>query len=268
MEKKLNIWVAEHKLKNACELKCYLEQQEEIGEVRVFSKGNRMYQLLQEDVPDMVILDTELEDMDGLALLERIEQERGAIPFPFIMVSSVSHEKLIGQAVQLGACYYMLRPYLPESVYHRILKYGRQTRSEFFLYQKKSEGAIKEAWENQEQKLEQDVTKVIRELGIPAHIKGYHYIRESIMMAVKDVSILNYITKMLYPAIAKKYKTTSSSVERAIRHAIEVAFSRGQAEYLEEMFGYTVNAGKGKPTNSEFIALIADKMRLEYKLLS
>jgi two-component system response regulator (stage 0 sporulation protein A) len=110
------------------------------------------------------------------------------------------------------------------------------------------------------------VTKVIRELGIPAHIKGYQYIREGIMMSVQDSNMLNFITKLLYPSIAKKYKTTSSSVERAIRHAIEVAFSRGQVEILEEMFGYTVNAGKGKPTNSEFIALIADKMRLEHKL--
>ncbi|MDO4553924.1 MAG: sporulation initiation factor Spo0A C-terminal domain-containing protein [Lachnospiraceae bacterium] len=106
----------------------------------------------------------------------------------------------------------------------------------------------------------------MRELGIPAHIKGYQYIREGIIMAVKDMNVLNYITKLLYPSIAKKYKTTSSSVERAIRHAIEVAFSRGQIEVLEEMFGYTVNAGKGKPTNSEFIALIADKLRLEYKI--
>jgi two-component system response regulator (stage 0 sporulation protein A) len=103
-------------------------------------------------------------------------------------------------------------------------------------------------------------------MGIPAHIKGYQYIREGIMMSVQDSNMLNFITKLLYPSIAKKYKTTSSSVERAIRHAIEVAFSRGQVEILEEMFGYTVNAGKGKPTNSEFIALISDKMRLEHKL--
>ena len=114
--------------------------------------------------------------------------------------------------------------------------------------------------------LENDVTEIIRELGIPAHIKGYQYIREGIIMAINDMNMLNYITKLLYPTIAKKYKTTSSSVERAIRHAIEVAWSRGKIEVIEDMFGYTVSAGKGKPTNSEFIALIADKLRIEYKL--
>lgn len=114
--------------------------------------------------------------------------------------------------------------------------------------------------------IRQDVTKIIRDLGIPAHIKGYQYIREGIIMAVEDVNMMNYITKLLYPSIAKKYKTTSSSVERAIRHAIEVAWNRGKVELLEEMFGYTISAGKGKPTNSEFIALIADKLRLDYRM--
>ena len=117
-----------------------------------------------------------------------------------------------------------------------------------------------------ERNLEGEVTEIIREIGIPAHIKGYQYIREGIMMAVEDPNMLNYITKLLYPTIAKKYKTTSSSVERAIRHAIEVAWSRGKMDIIQELFGYTIHAGKGKPTNSEFIALIADKLRLEYEL--
>ena len=112
--------------------------------------------------------------------------------------------------------------------------------------------------------MKQVVTKFIRDLVIPAHIKGYQYIREGIIMAIEDINMMNYITKLLYPTIAKKYKTTSSSVERAIRHAIEVAWSRGKVELLEEMFGFTISSGKGKPTNSEFIALIADKIRLEY----
>ena len=114
--------------------------------------------------------------------------------------------------------------------------------------------------------IRQDVTKIIRAIRISIHIKGYQYIREGIIMAIEDVNMMNYITKLLYPTIAKKYKTTSSSVERAIRHAIEVAWNRGKVELLEEMFGYTISAGKGKPTNSEFIALIADKMRLDYRM--
>jgi len=113
--------------------------------------------------------------------------------------------------------------------------------------------------------LEKDVTNMIHEIGVPAHIKGYQYLREAIMMSVENVEMLNSITKMLYPTIAKKYQTTSSRVERAIRHAIEVAWSRGKMETLDGLFGYTINTGKGKPTNSEFIALIADKIRLQYR---
>jgi two-component system response regulator (stage 0 sporulation protein A) len=113
--------------------------------------------------------------------------------------------------------------------------------------------------------LEKDVTDMIHELGVPAHIKGYQYLREAIMMSVEDMDMLNAITKVLYPTIAKKFDTTPSRVERAIRHAIEVAWSRGRMETLDALFGYTINTGKGKPTNSEFIALIADKIRLLYR---
>lgn len=121
---------------------------------------------------------------------------------------------------------------------------------------------------NQEEKnLEKDVTEMIHEIGVPAHIKGYHYLREAIMMCVEDVEMLNSITKVLYPTIADNFQTTPSRVERAIRHAIEVAWSRGRMETLDGLFGYTINTGKGKPTNSEFIALIADKIRLRYKSL-
>ena len=113
--------------------------------------------------------------------------------------------------------------------------------------------------------LEKDVTDMIHEIGIPAHIKGYHYLRDAIMMAVEDMDVLNAVTKVLYPTVAKRHQTTASRVERAIRHAIEVAWSRGKLDTLDELFGYTVSNGKGKPTNSEFIALIADTLRLEYK---
>ena len=116
-----------------------------------------------------------------------------------------------------------------------------------------------------ERNLETDVTNMIHEIGVPAHIKGYQYLRDAIMMAVEDMNMLNSITKILYPTIAKNHKTTPSRVERAIRHAIEVAWSRGKMDTIDELFGYTVSVGKGKPTNSEFIALIADKIRLDYK---
>ena len=119
--------------------------------------------------------------------------------------------------------------------------------------------------ERKEHDLEKDVTDIIHEIGVPAHIKGYQYLREAIMMSVEDGEMLSAVTKLLYPAIAKKYHTTSSRVERAIRHAIEVAWNRGNMDTLDSMFGYTISVGKGKPTNSEFIALIVDKMRLHYR---
>lgn len=125
-----------------------------------------------------------------------------------------------------------------------------------------SEGALEP---KKERDLEKDVTDMIHEIGVPAHIKGYQYLREAIMMSVEDIEMLNSITKILYPTIAKRFSTTPSRVERAIRHAIEVAWSRGKMETLESLFGYTINTGKGKPTNSEFIALIADKIRLLYR---
>lgn len=126
-------------------------------------------------------------------------------------------------------------------------------------------GAVFQKTEPAEHDLEKDVTEIIHEIGVPAHIKGYQYLREAIMMAVEDVEMLNSITKILYPTIAEKFKTTPSRVERAIRHGIEVAWSRGRSETLESLFGYTISAGKGKPTNSEFIALIADRIRLQYR---
>lgn len=134
---------------------------------------------------------------------------------------------------------------------------------------KKSQAVVKayqETAENiKEHDLEKDVTDIIHEIGVPAHIKGYQYLREAIMMSVNDTEMLSSITKILYPTIAKKFQTTPSRVERAIRHAIEVAWSRGKMETLDAMFGYTINNGKGKPTNSEFVALIADKIRLQYR---
>ncbi len=126
-------------------------------------------------------------------------------------------------------------------------------------------GEEREPEETTVRNLEKDVTDMIHEIGVPAHIKGYQYLREAIMMSVEDIEMLNSITKILYPTIARKYQTTSSRVERAIRHAIEVAWNRGRMETLDALFGYTINTGKGKPTNSEFIALIADKIRLQYK---
>ena len=274
MERKLHILIADSNHQNTLDLKKFLETKEEIGRIDVSSDGMEACQMILSEKPDVVLLDVILPGLDGLGVLERVNMEWNHQPRPaFIFVTSISTQSLVECAVKLGASYFVLRPFQPESIYRRIIQIerGSMKSSEEIKKEKRARyyyGASNREFSQIEtdERLENDVTRIIRELGIPAHIKGYQYIREGIIMAVNDMNMLNFITKLLYPSIAKKYKTTSSSVERAIRHAIEVAFSRGQVDILEEMFGYTVNAGKGKPTNSEFIALIADKLRLEYRI--
>ena len=166
-------------------------------------------------------------------------------------------------AFELGAAYYIMKPFDNDVVLSRIRKLRSRLKGKFVT---SSNGVYENAFVKREHDLEADVTDIIHEIGVPAHIKGYQYLRDAIMMSVNDGEMLNSITKLLYPSIAKRHKTTPSRVERAIRHAIEVAWSRGKMDTIDELFGYTVNNGKGKPTNSEFVALIADKIRLEYKL--
>jgi two-component system response regulator (stage 0 sporulation protein A) len=156
----------------------------------------------------------------------------------------------------------MLKPFDYELVISRI----KQLRGVSSHRRTEGSSSVKGGNVFLERNLESDVTNVIHEIGVPAHIKGYHYLRDAIMMSVNDTEMLNSITKQLYPTIAKRHKTTPSRVERAIRHAIEVAWSRGKMDTIDALFGYTVNGVKGKPTNSEFVALIADKIRLEYKM--
>lgn len=222
--------------------------------------GEAVFDLVSQLKPDVLLMDVFISNVDGIEIVEQIRSNGELDDVKIIFISTVGSPRIINMAFSLGADYYIMKPYSVEILYKRILqltskKEGQNKSSESDLY-----------LETGEQNMENDVTDIIREIGIPAHIKGYQYIREGIIMAIKDVNMLNYITKLLYPSIAKKYKTTSSSVERAIRHAIEVAWGRGKIDVIENMFGYTVSAGKGKPTNSEFIALIADKLRIEYKL--
>lgn len=215
--------------------------------------------------PDLVISDICLVEGDGISLLQECRKaELNNIKFAFL--TDVSAQAIIDLAYKAGADYYFMFNQEPKFI-ARILERILESHYQLKQQEKQREGMTLEQKQFLfDSTLENDVTKMIREIGIPAHIKGYQYIREGIMMAVKDPEILNYITKYLYPTIAKKYHTTTSSVERAIRHAIEVAWNRGKLESMEELFGYSVNSGKGKPTNSEFIALIADKFRLEYRM--
>ena len=222
---------------------------DEMRVVDMVSTGDEAVESIKLYKPDIVILDICLSGMDGLGVMEHMSE----LP---------EYQNTIC-AFEMGATYYILKPYNPVQLVTRLRQmYMKKKELESGLNDKLTCLTEKSMAHKIENTIESDVTDIIRDIGIPANIKGYQYIREGIIMAVNDV---NYITKLLYPTIAKKYKTTSSSVERAIRHAIEVAWNRGQIDTINDLFGYTVNAGKGKPTNSEFIALIADKLRIEYK---
>jgi len=198
-----------------------------------------------------------LSGLDGLSVMERMAelQERPAM----IVTSGFASEQVLAVTYSLGAAFFLQKPYDPKSLAARIRQTAGRTRLQPMPTRQET------AARRQETSLESTVTEIIHEIGIPAHIKGYQYLREAIVLTVRDMDIINAVTKVLYPAVAKRFDTTPSRVERAIRHAIEVAWDRGDLETLQKYFGYTVSNIKGKPTNSEFIALIADKLQLQMK---
>ena len=223
--------------------------------------GEEMCQIIRERQPDVVLLDLIMPKMDGLTVMEMVGQDRTVHKRPyFIVITAVGQERITEDAFNKGANYYNKKPFTNQMLLERIKSDKNLSHSADRKY-----GDILTENQKTGENLESRVTNMLHEIGIPAHIKGYHYLRDAIIMAVSDMDVLNAITKILYPTVAKKYQTTSSRVERAIRHAIEVAWSRGKLDTLDELFGYTVSTGKGKPTNSEFIALIADTIQLEYR---
>lgn len=226
------------------------------------NNGEDAYELIRDKQPDVVLLDLIMPKMDGLSVMEQINHDKEIRKHPnFIVITAIGQERITEDAFKKGANYYILKPFNNEMVLNRVKSARQLLKSE--MGGMKTEKLKTE--QNTAVNLEARVTDMIHEIGIPAHIKGYHYLRDAIIMAVDDMDVLNAITEILYPTIAKNHKTTASRVERAIRHAIEVAWSRGKLDTLDDLFGYTVSNGKGKPTNSEFVALIADTIRLEYK---
>ena len=239
-----------------------IDSDKELNLVGKANNGEAAYQMIREKQPDVVLLDLIMPKMDGLSVMEMVNRDKEMKKHPdFIVVSAVGQERITEDAFRKGASYYILKPFSNQMVLDKIREAGK-----YHVPEAKSFAPVGNA-EASEPKinLENRVTDMIHEIGIPAHIKGYHYLRDAILMAIEDMDVLNAVTKVLYPTVAKMHQTTASRVERAIRHAIEVAWSRGKLDTLDELFGYTVNGGKGKPTNSEFIALIADTIRLEYK---
>ena len=238
-----------------------IEQDQDLNLIGKADNGEDIYHLIKEKKPDVVLLDLIMPKMDGLSVMEKVNMDEQITKRPeFIIVTAVGQERITEDAFRKGASYYVMKPFHNDMILSRIKDAGNGERKN--SSESESRNAVSK---KQEYNLETRVTDMIHEIGIPAHIKGYHYLRDAIIMAVDDMDVLNAITKVLYPTIAKMNQTTASRVERAIRHANEVAWSRGKLDTLDELFGYTVSNGKGKPTNSEFIALIADTIRLENK---
>lgn len=209
--------------------------------------------------PDVAILDVWLSKLDGIGVLRNCKSMHFGddLPPAFIIVSMVSNQNIFMEAARAGADLCLLKPYNMESLCLHIcsLSNTRQTP-----------GAANASADDASKDIETQVTQIIHQIGVPAHIKGYQYLRTAILLTVRDSDMINSVTKVLYPSVAKKYQTTTSRVERAIRHAIEVAWDRGDVDTLNSYFGYTIQNNRGKPTNSEFIAMIADNLRLKYKL--
>ncbi len=231
-----------------------LAEEGDIDLVGETGDGQEAIALVQEHTPDVLVMDLILSRMDGLEVLQALT----ALPeAPHTLVlSSFARGNMADLAAAHGAEYYMMKPCKLSTVIERI----RQMSAQFEERDEEDPRLSQRA-----QNLESTVTAIIHEIGVPAHIKGYQYLREAIIIAVDDMEVINAVTKILYPEVAKRFGTTASRVERAIRHAIEVAWDRGDLEILQKYFGYTVSNSKGKPTNSEFIAMIADRLQLQRK---
>ncbi|MCY9657020.1 sporulation transcription factor Spo0A [Paenibacillus chondroitinus] len=245
----------------------FIGEQEDMEIVGVAYNGNEVLRFLeqQRELPDVLILDIIMPHLDGLGVLEKMREMNLPTQPKIIMLTAFGQENITQKAVQLGASYYILKPFDMETLTNRIRQLVGNTQTNATTSTASTPRA-NVVHMPKGKNLDANITSIIHEIGVPAHIKGYQYLREAITMVYNNIEILGAITKTLYPAIAEKYKTTPSCVERAIRHAIEVAWTRGNIDSISFIFGYTINISKSKPTNSEFIAMVADKLRIEHKV--
>lgn len=263
MNNKISILVADDNKELALELSNHINTQNDMTTASVAYNGEEAYELIIETQPDVVILDLVMPELDGIGVLKRIQNSALAKRSKFIIYSVSNVAINMASSVSSYVDYCLLKPQSNERVCEVIRDLISAPKANIIpLTQHDITSA---PVKSDEVDLETVVTDFIHELGVPAHIKGYQYIRTAIMMVIDNMDLLNFITKQLYPDIAMEYKTTASRVERAIRHSIEVAWTRGKPEIMNEIFGYTIHTGKGKPTNSEFIAMVADRIRLRLK---
>lgn len=266
-DSKISVLIADDNKEFCSILNDYLLNQKDIVVTGIAKDGREALELIQQKQPDLVVLDIIMPHLDGLGVLEKLNgMDLDKMP-RVIVLSAVGQDKITQQAITLGADYYVVKPFDMDIFTKRIREMFSTQDVETKRRSVSTQVVQREAAATSRGPidLETEITSIIHEIGVPAHIKGYMYLREAITMVVNDMELLSAVTKELYPSIAKKYNTTASRVERAIRHAIEVA-CRGQVDAINKLFGYTVHNEKGKPTNSEFIAIIADKLRLKNKV--
>jgi two-component system, response regulator, stage 0 sporulation protein A len=249
MNKQIKLLIADDN-REFCELlKEFISQEDDLNLVGIANNGVEALEIINDQKPDVVVLDIIMPHLDGIGVLEKLGQ--GQLPHrpKVIMLTAFGQESITQRAVELGADYYILKPFDFTVLATRIRQLADGENVTNYT-------PIKT------RNLDVAVTNVIHEMGVPAHVKGYQYLRDAILMVIEEVNLLGAVTKELYPMIAQKYTTTPSRVERAIRHAIELAWDRGNVEMMSKFFGYTINLERGKPTNSEFIAMVADKLRI------
>ena len=271
MQNRIRVLIADDN-KEFCDIvRRYLEKQDDMEVIGIAGDGIEALEMIINIQPEVVILDIIMPHIDGLGVLERLNNSNLENKSKIIILSAVGQDKITQRAIALGADYYFVKPFDMEIFVKRIRELAMGITTDIDVpvsavnqsAQALAVAPIVKTGYNNNSSLEADITNIIHEIGVPAHIKGYHYLREAILMVVKDMDLLGGITKELYPMIAEKFNTTPSRVERAIRHAIEVAWNRGRIETINKIFGYTIHDEKGKPTNGEFIAMIADRLRLK-----
>ncbi len=243
-------------------LKSYFTNDPDFQLIDVCTNGMEVINVLQKEEVQVLILDLIMPYMDGIGVLEKINSMNLEKRPRVIILTAFGQENITQKAVQLGVDYYILKPFDLDVLGDRV----RQVVSDIKGEDSPVTMAPTATPARNSRNLEVEVTRVIHEIGVPAHVKGYQYLRDAIMLVVDEINYLGAVTKELYPTIAQKYDTTPSRVERAIRHAIELAWDRGDVDKINKVFGYTISGEKGKPTNSEFIAIIADRLRLENKV--
>lgn len=263
--KKIKVCVVDDNRELVALLEEYVSSQEDMEVVGIAHNGQECLQIVEDIEIDVLVLDIIMPHLDGLAVLEKMRQLNKPLP-NVIMLTAFGQEDVTKKAVDLGASYFILKPFDMDYLASHIRQVsGKSSPVLRKAFNSNTNAAYRSQAEAKPKNLDASITSIIHEIGVPAHIKGYLYLREAISMVYNDIELLGSITKVLYPDIAKKYNTTASRVERAIRHAIEVAWSRGNIDSISSLFGYTVSMSKAKPTNSEFIAMVADKLRLEHK---